>query len=93
MGLAARAGAASPGTGQVRDGIRSGRIRFVLVAEDLSATGRDKLVPLMDGRAVPYAMRYTRAQLGRAVGRSPVAAVGVTDEGLADRLETLLESV
>jgi ribosomal protein L7Ae-like RNA K-turn-binding protein len=92
LGLAARAGAVASGTGQVRDGVRAGRVRFAVVAEDLSPTGRDKLVPLMEGRAVPYAVRYTRVELGRASGRSPLAAVGVTDRGLADRLETLLRN-
>jgi ribosomal protein L7Ae-like RNA K-turn-binding protein len=69
LGLAARAGAVASGTGQVRDGVRAGRVRFAVVAEDLSPV-----------------------ELGRASGRSPLAAVGVTDRGLADRLETLLRN-
>ena len=90
LGLAARGGAVVPGTGQVRDGVRAGRVRFVLVAADLTETGRDKLVPLLEGQGVPYLVRYPRAELGRAVGRSPLAAVGVVDPGLADRLRALL---
>ncbi len=79
------------GTGQVREGVRAGRVRFAVVAEDLTATGRDKLVPMLEGREVPYVVRYRRAELGGAVGRSPLAAVGVADSGFADRLKALLD--
>ena len=91
LGLAARAGAVVPGTERVREGVRAGKIRFALVAADLTGTGRDKLVPMLEGRSVPFAERYDRAELGRAVGKSPLAAVGVTDRGFADRLAALLE--
>ncbi len=92
MGLAARAGVVAAGTERVREGVREGAVRFVVVAADLTATGREKLVPLLEGRGVPYTVRYDRARLGWAVGRSPRAAVGVEDAGLAARLESLLAS-
>lgn len=71
--------------------MRAGEARLVLVAADLTETGRDKLVPMMESRGVPHVVRYTRAELGVAVGRSPLAAVAVTDRGFADRLKALLE--
>lgn len=92
LGLAARARAVASGTQQVRELVRSGRVRFALVANDLTATGRDKLVPVLEGREVAYAIRYTREELGRAVGRGPLAAVGVTDGNMARRLRTLLSA-
>lgn len=79
-----------PGTQQVREKARAGRVRFVLVASDLTETGRDKLVPMLEGRDVPYVVRYQRTELGRAVGKSPLAAVGVVDSGFAERLVALL---
>lgn len=91
LGLAARAGSVVPGTRQVVDGTRAGRVAFVLVASDLTATGRAKLVPVLEREGVPHAVQYTRAELGRAVGRSPLAAVGIVDPGFGDRLATLLE--
>ena len=80
-----------PGTQLVREKVRAGRVRFALVAADLTETGLDKLVPLMEGRNVPYVVRYDRAELGRAVGRSPLAVVGVVDSGFAERLNALLD--
>jgi ribosomal protein L7Ae-like RNA K-turn-binding protein len=79
------------GTQLVREKVRSGGVRFALVAADLTETGRDKLVPLLESRNVNYVIRYDRVELGRAVGRSPLAAVGVVDRGFADRLNALLD--
>ena len=90
LGLAARAGAVLSGTARVVDGVRNGQVAFALVACDLTATGRDKLVPVLDRAGVRYALKYTRVELGRAVGRSPLAAVGLADPGFGDRLAALL---
>ena len=90
LGLATRAGAVVPGTGRVVDAIRAGAARYVVVAEDLTATGRDKVVPLLEREGVRWTERFTRAELGSAVGRSPLAAVAVVDAGFGDRLAELL---
>lgn len=90
LGLAARAGLVVSGTGRVVTGVRGGDVAFALVANDLTETGRAKLIPLLEREAVPHAVRYTRVELGRAVGRSPLAAVGVADAGFGDRLAALL---
>lgn len=92
LGLATRAGATVPGTERVQAAVRAGEARLVLIAEDLTGTGRDKLVPLVEGREVPHVIRFTRAELGIAVGRSPLAAVAVTERGFADRLKALLDA-
>lgn len=91
LGLAARAGSVVPGTGQVVDGTRAGRVAFVVVASDLTSTGLAKLVPVLEREGVRHVVRYTRAELGRAVGKSPLAAVGIADPGFGDRLAALLE--
>ena len=90
LGLAARAGAVSAGTARVQDQVRQGRARFVVVAEDLTETGRDKLIPLLESRHTPYTVRYERARLGQAVGKGPLAAVAVTQADLATRIEAML---
>lgn len=90
LGLAARAGAVVPGTERVRQAARGGTLRYAIVASDLTGTGRDKLIPLLEWKEVEHAVRYTRAQLGAAVGRAPLAAVGVTDGSFARRLRVLV---
>jgi ribosomal protein L7Ae-like RNA K-turn-binding protein len=74
----------------VQDQVRQGRARFVVVAGDLSETGRAKLIPLLEGRGVPYAVRYDRGRLGQAVGKGPLAAVAVVQADFAGRLDVML---
>jgi len=90
LGLAARAGAVLSGTERVREAARSGALQFVLVADDISANTRDKLIPLLTSKSVPYREMATRAVLGDAVGRAPASALGITDAGLARKVEQLL---
>lgn len=91
LGLAARAGAVIPGTERVREAARAGSLHFVLVASDLSDNSRDKLLPLLEARRVPYAIVSNRDALGGAVGRAPLSALGITETKLALRVKQLLE--
>jgi ribosomal protein L7Ae-like RNA K-turn-binding protein len=90
LGLAARAGAVIPGTDRVREAARSDALHFVLIASDLSDNSRDKLLPLLDARQVPYAIVSDRDALGGAVGRAPLSALGITEKKLARRVQQLI---
>ena len=90
LGLAARAGALLPGTERVRDAARNGILRFAFVASDVSDNSLDKLLPLLQKRGVPHAVMFTRDQLGQAVGKAPLSAVGITQQSFALKLRALL---
>lgn len=92
LGLAARAGAVVPGTERVREAVRAGRAFVVLVASDLSDNSRDKLLPLLEARQIPYAIVSDRNALGGAVGRAPLSALAVTEKKLAERVLELLNT-
>lgn len=89
LGLAERAGAVIPGTARVREAVRDGRVRLVLLASDASRNSREKLRPLLNAVGQRFIVIADRATLGAAVGRAPLSAVGVTDAGLADRIDAL----
>lgn len=90
LGLAARAGAALPGTERVREAARSGVLEIALIASDASDNSRNKLLPLLDARQIPYAVVGDRAALGAAVGKAPISALGITDRKLASRVKEML---
>lgn len=87
LGLAARARKVIAGTAAVRAGVREDKVVLVLTAGDVAKTQVAKLLPLLEARQVRYHSVVTRAELGRAVGRSPVGAVGITDRQLARGIE------
>lgn len=90
LGLAARAGALLPGTERVREAARNGTLRLAIVAEDVSDNSLNKLLPLLQKRGTPHVVVFTRDQLGAAVGRGPLSAVGLTSESFASRLSAVL---
>lgn len=90
LGMAMRAGAVVPGTERVRDAARSGTLQLAVIAADASGNSRGKLLPLLTARGVSHVIRFNRNELGAAVGRAPLSAVGVLDPALARRLQTVL---
>jgi ribosomal protein L7Ae-like RNA K-turn-binding protein len=92
LGLAARAGALAMGTEQVREAARAGKLRLAIVATDASENSREKLIPLLAARGISHVIRFDRSELGAAVGRGPLSAVGILDGKLADRLRTLMSA-
>ena len=92
LGIAARAGLVVTGTDQVRHAVRDGGVALVVYAGDASATQRRKLEALVEARGVPTVTLSTREDLGRAVGRAPLSAVGITSQGLAARVREIADA-
>jgi ribosomal protein L7Ae-like RNA K-turn-binding protein len=90
LGMATRAGAVITGTDRVREAARGGSLRLAILAHDASANSSGKLLPLLEARSMAYVVRFDRKELGAAVGRAPLSAVGIVDAKLADRLQVLL---
>ena len=90
LGLAARAGAVITGTDAVRRAVREGEVARVFLASDAAAGQVGKLTPLLDARRVPYHALSSRNDLGRAVGRGPVSALGLTNQNFARRAGELI---
>ncbi len=86
LGLARRAGSVVTGTGAVRDAVRVGSARFVLLAEDGAPGQVGKVANLLRHRSVPSMAWGTREELGRAVGAAPLSAIAITNDGFARRL-------
>ena len=90
IGLSARARGLVAGTSAVRNAVREGSVTRVLLARDGAEGQRQKLIPLLDARRVPYQIVFTREELGTASGRPPVSAIGISNPGLASRIGELL---
>ena len=93
LGLSARAGGVITGTGSGRQAVRDERIHRVFLAEDAAPGQRQKLEPLLQARQVPSHIMFSRVELGSAVGRSPVSALGVTDPKLARRIGEMVSAL
>jgi ribosomal protein L7Ae-like RNA K-turn-binding protein len=90
LGLAARAGGVITGIDSVRRAAREDHVFRVILAEDAAPGQQGKLTPLLEARRVPFHTLFTRDQLGGAVGRGDVSAVGITDGNFARRTGELV---
>jgi ribosomal protein L7Ae-like RNA K-turn-binding protein len=93
LGLAGRARSVVAGTDAVRTAARDGKVRRVILATDTAPTQQQKLTPLLTARSVPFHVVFTRDELGAALGRNPLAAVGITDPNLARRIGELIAAL
>lgn len=91
LGLARRAGRSVVGTTAVREAGRGGDLALVVMARDATENARARLGPTLLAR-VPTVTCGSRASLGAALGRGPVAAVGVTDRDLAARVQDMMKT-
>ena len=86
LGLARRAGAVAPGTEAVRQAVRGGEARVVLLARDASPAQLGKIARTLKDRSIPAARVGNRETLGAAVGLAPLSAVAVTNASLAEQV-------
>ena len=91
LGLARRAGGVVVGTEAVREAIRAGGARLVVVAQDVSPVQGAKVRRTLAGHPVPEAAWGSKSDLGAAVGLAAVSVVAVTHPRLAAELLEVLE--
>jgi ribosomal protein L7Ae-like RNA K-turn-binding protein len=89
IGLSARAGAVISGTQAVRAAVREGGVCQVILAADAAEAQLGKLIPLLDARRIPYYRGFSQEELGAALGRAPVSAIGISNPQLGERIRAL----
>ena len=83
LGLGMRAGSVVIGTAGVRAALRRDQLALVIFAGDRSRRTEEKVLRLVEARGVPWMEGPSADDLGNALGRRPVQAVGVRDAQLA----------
>ncbi|RXI97968.1 YlxQ family RNA-binding protein [Anaerobacillus alkaliphilus] len=90
LGLAARARKLVTGEELVIKSIRKKEVHLVIVADDASDLTKKKLQDKCQYYNVTLQFASDRGQLGAAIGKHERVVIGVTDEGFAQKLLSLL---
>lgn len=93
IGLAKRAGRLVCGESAVKEGVRFGKARLVIIASDASDNTQKNISDSCKYYDVNYYIAYDKDTLGHAVGNSYNAAIAITDEGFAKSIEKNLQSI
>jgi ribosomal protein L7Ae-like RNA K-turn-binding protein len=90
LGLAHRAGFIACGAMQIENAVISGRCKLLLVAADTATQTKKRIELMAKQTGTPTLETLTKMQLGTAVGKSPKAALAVTDIGFAGAIKRLV---
>ena len=83
LGLAVRAGQVKGGAEAVRQSIRGGKSRLVILAEDASEGTKRSFRRLAGSRGVPVLERHTSLELGACLNRAPKVVLSISDRHFA----------
>lgn len=89
MRLARRAGSIVVGVKLTRERVRRGEVAMALVADDLSAKRRERLLARWRGSGVSILDGWTKEELGEIAGKAAVAVLGITDRNIAAGIAAL----
>lgn len=91
LGLAMRAGKVKTGESVIVDGIKKKHLKLIIVASDAS----DNTLKLMKDKCksynVPLKVFGTRNELGIALGKEDRVNIGITDQGFAKKLLSMID--
>lgn len=79
FGLAQKAGKAVSGDFAVREALKGGKVKLLLIAGDAAEGSKKDLRYLADLAQVPVMEILTRAEIGAAMGKAQRASVAITD--------------
>lgn len=90
LGLAFRARKIVTGEENLISHIKKHQVKLVLIANDASDNTQKKLTDKCTFYDVPYRIVDDRTRLSAAIGKQGRVAVGIVDEGFAQKLGELL---
>ena len=93
LGIAARAGKIVSGGFSAEEAVTSRKARLVIIAKDAKNNTIKKFTDKCSFYKIPVCFYGSKDTLGHAVGREDRACVAVTDRGLAESIERLLEDL
>lgn len=94
IGLCHKAGKLEIGEEPVGGAARSRQARLVLVASDAAENSRRRAQHFAEAGAAPWlGLPFTKAELGRVLGRTSCAMAAITDAGFAAALATKLAAL
>ena len=92
IGLMNRAGALLTGTDLVINGVRSGKVKLVLLDSAVSENTLKKITDKCTYYNVSYIMMPPETDLGEAVGKSSRKVFGITDQHFVKALKEKMKN-
>jgi len=92
LGIAAKSGNVVSGEFSTEKAVKSGHAYLVIVSEEASANTNKMFSNMTDFYEVPMYVFGTKEELGRCIGKEFRASLAITDENLANAVESKLKA-
>ena len=92
LGIAAKSGSVASGEFSTEKAVKTGNAYLVIVADDSSANTKKHFSDMTDFYEVPIYFYGSKEELGRAIGKEFRASLAITDENLANAVESKLKN-
>lgn len=93
LGLCRKAGKLLAGSFSVEKSVVSSKACLVIISEDASNNTKKKFINLCKSKNVPYLILGYKEDIGKSIGKSDTAVVGITDANLSNKLITEAKEV
>lgn len=91
LGLAMRAGKVKTGESVILNDLKKNKLKLVIIATDAS----DNTIKVIQNKCESYHISLrifgTRAELGQALGKVERVNIGITDQGFAKKLLSMID--
>ncbi|MBR4027437.1 MAG: ribosomal L7Ae/L30e/S12e/Gadd45 family protein [Lachnospiraceae bacterium] len=91
LGITAKSGSVVSGEFSTEKAVKTGQAYLVIVSEEASENTKKKFENMTDFYKVPIYIFGTKEDLGRCIGKEFRASLAITDENLANAVETKLK--
>ena len=92
LGIAAKSGNVVRGEFSTEKAVKTGRAFLVIVSEEASDNTKKMFTNMTDFYEVPIYFYGSKEELGRAIGKEFRASLAITDENLANAVESKLKN-
>lgn len=91
LGLAMRAGKVKTGESVILTEVKKRRLKLVLIASDASESTKNNIINKCNSYQTPYRIVSNRNDIGDALGKGARVNVGITDQGFAKKLMSMID--
>ncbi|WFD11720.1 L7Ae/L30e/S12e/Gadd45 family ribosomal protein [Tepidibacter hydrothermalis] len=89
LGIILRSGNLVSGDDTTLSDLKKGKIKLIIIANDASENTKKLFRDKSEYRDVPYIIDFTKEELGKSIGKSSRAVIGIKSEQFAKKIKEI----
>lgn len=89
LGIILRSGNLVSGDDTTLCDLKKGKIKLIIIANDASENTKKAFKDKSEYRNVPYIIEFTKEELGKSIGKSSRAVIGIKNDQFATKIKEI----